>query len=169
MILWICPPTKAINNRLSWIDSHNLCQNITCIIAAQGWERTMISMLYFIYFFCMRTVWDNHWQTHRNYKTTHFPCSTIWPLLRTRIWSAPMMVDNLDEEKNTTPNPESDNRVPHNVGVSPLFFLKVSHSVSYLCATMIVVRLAQILSSEAWTLRSVCVSSADVACWDRVR
>lgn len=37
-------------------------------------------------------------------------------------------------------------------------------SISYLWATTTVVRLAQILASEAWMLRSVCVSSADVAC-----
>lgn len=35
--------------------------------------------------------------------------------------------------------------------------------VSYLWATTTVVRLEQTLANEAWMLRSVCVSSADVA------
>ena len=38
---------------------------------------------------------------------------------------------------------------------------------SNLCATTIVVRLMHMLLSEAWMLRSVCVSRADVACSEK--
>lgn len=90
---------------------------------------------------------------------TYRPRSAIRPSLITRIWSAPMMVDNLFYM----------NAQLINVRVTVFFlFSKIkqhTYSVNtiYLWATTTVVRLAQTLAREAWMLRSVCVSSADVA------
>ena len=79
------------------------------------------------------------------------PLSTMQPSLKTRIWSASTTVESL----------RNQNWVMHHttrVGPPP-----PAAPVLYLCATTMVVRLAQTLAREAWMALSLDVSSADVA------
>lgn len=87
---------------------------------------------------------------------THRPRSAICPLLTTRILSAPMMVDSLGYI--STISEGAKNKLHPNNRRSE------GEAMSYLWATTTVVRLAHTLASEAWMLRSVWVSRAEVAC-----
>lgn len=82
------------------------------------------------------------------------PLSTMQPSLMTRIWSALTTVESLRSQRSVAYYPTQSGHTAS----------RPRPVVLYLCATTMVVRLAQTLAREAWMALSLDVSSADVAC-----